>query len=171
MGDMNQQSTKFTRADYMALPEGFPAQLIRGQLIRDPAPTPWHQVLVLRLADELRAVAGADRVLVSPVDLFIDDENIPQPDVVVLPRGTRIGPQVREIPVPDLVVEVLSPSTRSYDRGVKTGIYLDAGVAEVWLVDPETRGIELMTPLGSVANPVSAVVPGFCLDPECLFRE
>ena len=48
MDDMSIQTTKFTRADYMALPEGFPAQLIRGQLIKEAAPTPWHQVLVNR---------------------------------------------------------------------------------------------------------------------------
>ena len=73
MNDMNIQTTKFTRQDYMALPEGFPAQLIRGQLVKEPAPTPWHQVLVVRLADMLRRLAGLDRVLLSPIDLFVDE--------------------------------------------------------------------------------------------------
>ena len=171
MNDMNIQRTKFTRQDYMALPEGFPAQLIRGQLVKEPAPTPWHQVLVRRVADMLERLAHPDRILFSPIDLFVDDENILQPDVVLLPEGTRIGPDLMEMPVPELMVEVLSPATRKRDREVKTGIYLEVGVAEVWLVDPESRVVELMTREGLVTPAESTVLPGFLRDPASLFRE
>ena len=168
---MNIQTEKFTRRDYMSLPEGFPAQLIRGQLVKEPAPTPWHQVLVVRLADMLGRLAGLERVLLSPIDLFVDDENIIQPDVVLLPAGTRIGPEVKQMPVPDLVVEVLLPSTRRRDREVKTALYFEAGVAEVWLVDPQSREVELMTAAGPVDPSESTVLPGFLADPTSLFRE
>ena len=171
MDDMSIQTEKFTRKDYMALPEGFPAQLIRGQLVKEPAPTPWHQVLVRRVSDMLENLAGPDRILFSPIDLFVDDENVLQPDVVLLPAGTRVTPDLKRIPVPDLVVEVLSPSTRIRDRQVKTVIYLKAGVAEIWLVDPESREVELMTAVGQVDPAESTVLPGFLRDPASLFRE
>jgi Uma2 family endonuclease len=170
MDDMSIQTTKFTKADYMALPEGFPAQLIRGYLVKEAAPTPWHQGLVSRIARLLEALVDVNRVLCSPIDLFVDDESVLQPDVVVLPEGTVLGPHLTEIPVPDLVVEVLSPSTRFRDRGVKTEIYFEAGVAEVWLVDPDTRTIEMRTALGRAEVPESAVVPGFRPEPAEVFR-
>lgn len=162
---------KFTRDDYLALPEGFPAQLLRGQLVKEPSPTPWHQALVWRVGSALERLVGRNRIVISPIDCFLDEENIFQPDVAVLPEGSRLGPDLSEIPTPILVVEVLSPATAERDRDEKTGIYLDRGVTEVWLVDPIARTIERVPPAGPAGPLKSTVVPGFPPDPETLFGE
>jgi Uma2 family endonuclease len=76
--------------------------------------------------------------------------------------------------VPAVVFEVLSPSSRRLDAGVKRKRYLAAGVEEVWLVDPESKGVEVHTRAGvdaAVGSDVvrSAAVPGFELVPDRLF--
>ncbi|MHC4469478.1 MAG: hypothetical protein ACYTDY_08935 [Planctomycetota bacterium] len=63
----------FTRAEYERLPEGFPAQLVRGELVKKPAPVPYHQALVRDLYERLARAAGQERVLFSPVDVFLDE--------------------------------------------------------------------------------------------------
>ena len=137
--------TRFTRDDYMRLPEGFPAQLIDGALVKEPAPVPYHQFTLSRLQRLLVETIGWARVLFSPVDLTIDDENVFQPDLVVFSREQDIRPEDLEIETPLVVVEVLSPSTARYDRGVKVRGDLRKGVREVWLVDTDARTIEVRT--------------------------
>jgi Uma2 family endonuclease len=168
-------TTRFTRTDYMRLPEGFPAQLIDGALIKEPAPTIWHQWVVGRLYRGLCEKVGENRVLFSPVDFTVDDENVYQPDVAVFARPFSIDPHAREIETPLLVAEVLSESTAPYDLGTKARRYLEKGVQEVWLVDPEARTIEIRTPAGTTrigpdGTAVSSVVPGFSVRVEALLR-
>lgn len=135
---------RHTRADYERLPEGVSAQLIEGELVVTPAPTPWHELLVARL---MRCVAHlGDRVLGSRFEVVAGeppDEEIAQPDVVVLPEGTRATGRDWRPPTPVLVAEILSPTTRRHDRGAKLRIYAAAGVKEAWLLDPETETIDV----------------------------
>jgi Uma2 family endonuclease len=171
----NVQEARFTRADYMLLPEGFRAELIDGVLVKEPAPTGWHQGIVTRLILALARVVGPERVVPSPIDVHVDEHNVLQPDVAVLSRRNSLRPGDTEIAIPILVVEVLSASTAGRDRLVKTGTYLRAGVREVWLVDPDTRCAEIVT-LAATEHfapgtiPRSAAVPGFSLDLDALFR-
>ncbi len=169
------RSSTFTRSDYMRLPEGFPAELIDGMLVKEPSPTPWHQRLVTRIPFELESALDKERILVSPIDFFIDDTNILQPDVVVLRAGEIPGPDEREISVPLIVFEVLSPSTARRDRVTKARKYLEAGVREVWLVDPETETIEVRTADASKTvhgshAARSTAEPSFRITPQELFR-
>jgi Uma2 family endonuclease len=168
------KETRFTRADYMRLPEGLRAELIGGDLVKEPSPTLWHQVLVGRIYRDLAALVGTRRVVPAPIDIFVDDESVLQPDVAVLPESAPARPDAPETPVPVLVVEVLSPSTRSRDRHRKPPIYFQAGVREVWIVDPDAKTAEILTPGGSVRFtsaeiPRSGAVPGLSLDLETLF--
>lgn len=133
----------FTRADYMQLPEGFPAQLIEGCLVREPAPTFRHQSLKGRLHLQLHAVVGDRRVCMAPLDVILDELNVFQPDLVVFPEALPLDTE--EVPVPVLAVEILSPSTADRDRGVKARRLLAAGVREVWLVDAGEGTIEIRT--------------------------
>lgn len=168
MSDTQIWTEKFTRRDYMQLPEGFPAELIEGGFVREPAPTWWHQRIVLVLATRLLAVAGPDRVVPAPADVFIDDWTVLQPDLLVTAPDAPVVPGQASGGIPLLVVEVLSPSTRGRDRSLKTAIYLRAGVAEVWLVDPDAGTVEVHTP-GDVRlhtgaqRATSAALPGFTL--------
>ncbi len=133
----------FTQADYRRLPEGFPAELLEGQLVKEPAPTRYHQRLVVRLATRFIEVVGDDRVLVSPVDVWIDEWNVLQPDVLLFDESDAGARAIPDEAVPALVAEILSPSTARRDRDIKAKIYLRAGVREVWLVDPDSRSIEV----------------------------
>jgi len=159
-------TAKFTRADYMALPEGFPAELIAGELVKSPAPTWSHQRIVGRLHLALCSLVDPDRVALSPIDVFVDDLNVLQPDLAVAPEP--VPADAPDIGIPMLVIEVLSPSTARRDREVKSAIYLDAGVREVVLVDPRARAVEIVTKGGTTlfrggkeASP--ATLPGFAI--------
>src|SRR5262245_8717594 len=107
----------FTRADYMRLPEGFPAQLIDGTLVKETPPTFGHQGNVLEIAVALRGCAPG-RVVVSPTDVLIDEHNVFQPDVVV--HREVPNPRARHADAPPiLVVEVCSPRSHARDVGWK----------------------------------------------------
>jgi Uma2 family endonuclease len=166
---------RFTRRDYMRLPEGFPAQLVEGSLVRDPAPLPWHQRVARRLLFAFATIVGEERVMHAPLDLVLDDENIYQPDVLVFDREVQFRPGTREVETPALVAEVLSPSTSDVDRGVKSRRYLSGGVREVWLVDPDEGTVEIRGPGGITRTGPggaarSAAVDGLVVDLARLFR-
>jgi Uma2 family endonuclease len=135
-------SVPFTLSDYAKLPEGFPAQLVGGSLVKDASPSWSHQGLVLELVVLLRPRLG--RRVLLPVDVVVDDENVYQPDVAVYrDPPPRTGSPLRHRLVPAVVFEVLSPTTERRDRTVKRRGYLRAGIEEVWLVDPESARVEV----------------------------
>ena len=163
----------FTASDFARLPEGFPAQLIEGCLVKDTAPTYGHQRIQSRLHAILVRSVHPDLALTAPVDVVLGEHDVYQPDLVVLRKAP---PRTQsDVGIPLLAIEVLSPSTRRRDREVKTKHLLAAGVAEVWLVDPDGEVVELHT-LGGVriargqASLASRVVPGFTVVPDELFR-
>ncbi len=165
------QSVPFTRADYLRLPEGFPAQLIRGELVKDACPEYGHQRVQVALVLALRECVTPDRIFPAPTDVPIDEFDVYQPDVSVFrtpppdeERGTR---------VPCVVFEILSRTTEARDREIKTPGYLEAGVEEVWLVDRRARTIEVRTRDGSriargAEAAVSGVLTGFAVSPTAL---
>ena len=98
------------------LPEGFPAQLIDGCLVKEPSPTYGHQWVLGRVYRALALLVG-DRAVPAPIDVGLDDWNVFQPDVVVLsgvPDASR-----HDVGVPLLAVEVLSSGTARLDRAAK----------------------------------------------------
>jgi Uma2 family endonuclease len=169
---MDSMTALFTRTHYNLLPEGFPAELIEGCLVKEPAPTYGHQRLQTRIVQGLLQRVAADLVLCAPADVAIDELNVFQPDVVVL-REVACDDE-STIGTPRLAIEILSPSTRERDRGVKCHRLLAAGVREVWLVDAETRSVERWSVDGCVQAGIgetlsSDAVPGFSLEPSTLF--
>ncbi len=143
---MTETRVPFTRADYFQLPEGFPAELVEGQLVREPAPFYRHQRVSMRLTEILLTAVGGERVVCSPIDVVLDDLNVLQPDVAVYTEP--LAAEIDLVPVPALVIEVLSPSTARRDRDQKAALYLRHGVAEVWLVHPFDGTVEVATPDG-----------------------
>jgi Uma2 family endonuclease len=163
---------RFTRRDFDLLPEGFPAQLVDGMLVKEAPPTYGHGRFAARIHSMLVARVGPDRAPASPVGVLIDEWNVFLPDVVVL--GPLPPDDARYVGIPLLVVEVLSPSTARRDRRTKRRRLIEAGVAEVWLVDPGTRTVEMHDASGArVARGEevlrSAAVPGFEVSPARLF--
>lgn len=162
----------FSQQDYFALPEGFPAQLVGGMLVKSPSPTAGHQVILGRLFGLVLPLAGPTRALVAPIDVVLGVSDVLQPDLIVLPRPLVRGQ--KRVGVPLAAMEVLSPSTASLDRDQKAPRLLDAGVAEVWLVDPTRGSIERLdatgTELASGTTPIaSRALPGLVLVPSDLF--
>lgn len=137
----------YTYEDYAQLPEGAPYQLIGGELIMAPAPTPYHQAISIRLAAKLLAFVEAHNlgaVLTAPIDVYLSEEDTPQPDLIYIAsdRLGIIGEQKIE-GAPDLVMEILSPSTAYYDLKDKKRLYQAHGVKEYWIIDPKAKEIEV----------------------------
>ena len=167
-----------TRAEFEKLPEVH-VELIEGRVVMAPAPVNWHGQLVQRLMFALGdwlGQDGRDRVLTAPFDVSIDNHNVYQPDVLVLPEGTRPTGIDWEAPTPIWVGEVISPSTAKRDRS-KLPHYADEGVEEAWLIYPRTERVEIhalqtgtITEHGRGEAVQSSVLDGFSLDLDQLFR-
>lgn len=144
-------TVRYTYADHQSIPEDHKRhEIVDGELVVTPTPRFNHQRVALDLAIALdaRASEHALGTVVGPISVHLHDELVLEPDVVFVrtermdiidPEGDIHGP-------PDLVVEVLSPSTRSFDRRVKRKRYLESGVKEVWIVDLDARAVEVWCP-------------------------
>ncbi len=143
------EKRRYTIEDYEKLPEGSPYQLIEGELIMSPAPAPEHQEVSINLSYKLYNVVKKTKrgkVLYAPVDVYLDQENAYQPDIVVVLEGSRAKITQRGIEgPPDIVVEILSPSTAYYDLLEKKEVYERSGVKEYWIVDPKRKTFEIYT--------------------------
>jgi Uma2 family endonuclease len=140
---------EWTYEDWLKLPDdGYRYEVINGALYMTPLPRPRHQRVSFRLARRLSDFAEEHHlgeVLVAPVGVRLPNQPVPfQPDILFI-RAERldiIGEENVE-GVPDLIVEVLSPSNWLYDRREKMKVYEEAGVPEYWIVDPRTRTVEI----------------------------
>ena len=138
----------FTYDDYAALPaDGRRWELIDGEFEVTPAPAPCHQTVSRRLQFELmRVLEESDiaQVFDAPLDVILAPTQVVQPDLAILAkeRSHLVSKRGIEGP-PDIVVEILSPSTSVLDRRVKKGVYARFGVPEYWIVEPSLGHIEL----------------------------
>jgi Uma2 family endonuclease len=124
--------------EFLALPESnLPTELLHGEVIMSPAPELRHQELVFALAKLIEELAESGKVRLSPVDVYLDDENIVQPDVLWTAPDSpcRVVEGKYLSGAPELVIEVLSPGTARHDRGKKFTLYEKCGVREYWLAD------------------------------------
>ena len=141
-----------TADEYFAGPETMqPHNLIDGRLYRSETPTPRHQELVGDLAVALyhyREGHGG-YVILSPSDCRLDDVNVLQPDLgyVIAARRRLVDRYMHR--APDLIIEVLSPGTRRFDRQQKLAVYARNGVREAWLVDPDAETVTVFSGNGS----------------------
>ncbi len=137
-----------TRHDYEEMPEGPPYfQVIEGDLLMSPAPNIFHQALAGRiysLVQRFLEKKPIGKVLIAPLDVFLSETNVYQPDVIFVSNQRRsILTEHGLEGAPDLVVEVLSPGTARFDKGSKRKIYARTGVRELWLVHPDSQLIEV----------------------------
>lgn len=107
-----------THEDFMALPEGTPAQLIGGMVVSEPGPAVSHQDAQNLIAHVLtrHVLAGnLGRILRAPTDVHLADDEVYQPDIFFI-RADRFSREAAYIEgAPELVVEILSPPTAYYD--------------------------------------------------------
>jgi len=122
-------------------------EILNGQLIMTPPPITEHQGASGTLHGYIWPHVHRHRlgkVFSAPVGVTLDDDNGLQPDLVYVSSERSHIISRRGIEgAPDLVVEILSPSTRRYDRGAKLRRYAAAGVPHYWIVDPRTRALEV----------------------------
>lgn len=137
--------------DYLRLPDdGRRYEVIRGSLYVAPAPTYDHQFAVWQLSRLLgNLVVDQDLgvILLAPFDVRLPRgiASPIQPDLAFVKKDRQPRPGTGSFEgVPDLVIEVLSPRTRQFDRKVKLAAYRDAGVPELWFVDPLPRNIQVL---------------------------
>ncbi|HYV41054.1 MAG TPA: Uma2 family endonuclease [Thermoanaerobaculia bacterium] len=146
-------SLRFTYEDYLLLPEDRRYEIIDGDLFMTPAPGTPHQRVVGNLYLRLRQHvddSGLGEVLIAPCDVVLSPTDVVQPDVlfVAVDRASIVGEKFISA-APDLVVEVLSPSTEERDRTLKTKLYARAGVRELWIADTKEKTIEILTNSGA----------------------
>ncbi len=137
-----------TYDDYAALPnDGKRYEIIEGDLFVTPAPRPKHQKAIGNLYWILRAYLQdypIGDLYLSPIDLILSHTNIAQPDLLFLSAKKLHLVSERGIEgPPDLIVEVLSPTTEKTDRETKSRLYAKFGVPHYWLIDPETKQLEM----------------------------
>lgn len=133
---------KLNYADYAKIPNepGYTLQLIDGLLIREPGPSLLHQRVSARLQFILtlyfREFDPEGEVLGAPLDIQLDEHTVVQPDLLYFPSSRPLTEAPIDV-LPDLVVEIVSPSTAKTDRIRKFHSYMRAGVPHSWIVDPD----------------------------------
>ncbi|NMB11278.1 MAG: Uma2 family endonuclease [Firmicutes bacterium] len=138
----------YTYSDYLQLPaeECYYYEILDGTLIKEPAPTKLHQRVSRRLQrileDYFWQRDPQAEIFNSPIDLVLSETNVIQPDLVYAPEDSDDICEHGITVIPQLIVEVISPSTERKDRFKKLGIYSRAGVSHYWIVDPKQQTLK-----------------------------
>lgn len=139
---------RWTLDELHALPEdGNKYEIIRGELFVTPAPTPTHETVLARLTHILVPYVERERLglVYRPRAVLQFEDSKVEPDLMVREEHTGDSSTWASAPIPSLIVEVFSPSTKRRDERQKRDLYMDAGVGEYWMVDPERRAFIVIT--------------------------
>ena len=148
---LTQEKQRFTYADYYSWDDGERWELIDGEAyVMEPGPSLGHQricgELFFQITSFLKGKSGM--VIISPFDVRLNadtyDDTVVQPDIIVVCDESKLDGKCCK-GVPDMAVEILSPSTARHDRLLKFQTYQRAGVREYWIVDPESRTVTVYT--------------------------
>ena len=137
---------KYTYEDYLNWPEDEHVELIEGQIHYMASPNVRHQELVTKLGARFDNYLHGKECVVFPVNLDVrvdfgaGNESVVQPDLLVVCDKSKLD-KTGLNGAPDLVIEILSPSTRSHDLVWKYNKYLEIGVREYWTIEPEKEEI------------------------------
>jgi len=148
---------EMTASEYEMLSESnLPCQLVNGLLFMSPAPTPNHQRIVRRLFKLIDGhIKDNGEVLFSPIDLYVDEKNVYQPDLIYLSSANKSAVTKRGVEKsPDLIIEVISPSNSHVDRYTKKEAYARIRVKEYWIIDPGNETIEIFSSANQMEQPV-----------------
>ncbi|WP_104372139.1 Uma2 family endonuclease [Desulfocucumis palustris] len=139
----------YTYEDYLKINDDNQYELIGGELILVPAPKTTHQKISRKLLQIIGTFIDDNNLgelYGAPTDVILTETDKPQPDILFI-SNERLG-IITENNVqgaPDLVIEVLSPSTTSRDKVEKSKMYYTHGVKEYWIIDPDAKVIEVFT--------------------------
>lgn len=146
---------RFTFADVLVWDEDERIEIINGEAFMMATPSSRHQEISMELSRQLANFLEGKRCRVYPapfgVRLFEQDGDSPEnvdtivePDISVVCDRNKIDKHGCK-GAPDMVIEILSPSSLRHDRLVKLNLYQRAGVREYWIVDPENRSVQVFT--------------------------
>jgi Uma2 family endonuclease len=128
-----------------SLPEGTLCQLINNALVMSPAPLDTHQKILGKIFAKLFTKIeerNLGELRVAPYDVHLDAENIFQPDIVFVGKENINKIKERGLyGAPDLVIEILSPGNKKFDKRDKKDIYEKHGVKEYWIIDPADKQV------------------------------
>lgn len=176
---------KFTLVDYLNAPEDKRYELLDGELVMTPAPGERHQRASMLLGWKLIQFVTENRlgrVYAAPFDVVLSNTDVVQPDLLfVSNERADIVTAANVQGAPDLVVEILSPSTADRDLTFKRRLYARHGVREYWIVDTEARTVTVLRlhegefavagEYGPGETLTSPVLPGFELRVDDMFGD
>ena len=172
---------KFTYEDYLNTPDDKRYELLDGELVMPPAPGEFHQSVSLGAKLFLfTSEHSLGRIYHAPFDVVLSNTDVVQPDLIFVSneRADIITPANIQ-GAPDLVVEILSPSTAARDKTFKRSLYARHGIAEYWMVDLTAKTItvlrlgerefEVVDTYGEEESLTSPTLQGFTLNIKDIF--
>ncbi len=140
---------RWTYKDYLKLDDEHRYEIINGELCMAPAPGLGHQSvsssLFFRMFGYAKRHHQLGKLLHAPVDVILSAREVVQPDLVFIHKDRLDICQERGVfGAPDVIVEIISPTSITRDRHSKLKIYRKHGVKEYWLVDPANRSVEVL---------------------------
>jgi len=179
-----QIAQRMTADEYLALGESHPrAQLIGGEVVVDQPKAPHQRVVraVFRALDAWALTSPGRGEVMWPLDVKLDQRHVFGPDILWYAEGRVLGDEA-PYPLPDLAVEVRSPSTWRHDVGAKWLAYERAGLQELWPVDTVAEAVvacrrtsltvstfDVLLEVAEGQQLTSPQLPGFALDVASLF--
>ncbi|MEW6238350.1 MAG: Uma2 family endonuclease [Candidatus Omnitrophota bacterium] len=140
-------SIQFTYEDYLHFSDDKRYEIIEGEVYMVPSPLTYHQRIALNLSMATNDYVVRNcfgEVFISPLDVVLSDIDVVQPDIFFISNeNLRIITEKNIQGAPDLVVEILSPSSDYKDKVLKSKLYAKYGVKEYWLVDPGAKQIQV----------------------------
>jgi Uma2 family endonuclease len=176
---------KYTYQDYLELPDdGKRYEIINGELVMVAAPFTIHMRISKKIYNLLLSYSEDEtkgEIFYAPIDVVLGDTNVFQPDLLYIKKeNSYIITEKNIYGAPDLIVEILSPSTAYYDLFDKKEIYAQFGVQEYWIVDPMKQSVEiylnrenifeLRQRLDKEGEAKSDVLKGFQVDVKEIFK-
>ena len=158
-----EKKMKYTLADCLAWEEGMRGEIIDGEAVMMAPPSTAHQLISMELARQLANFLEGRKCRVLPAPFAVrlferagdkpeDVQTVVEPDLSVVCDSAKLDKYGCR-GAPDLVVEVLSPSTQRHDRLVKLDLYQRAGVREYWIVSPEEQTVQVLLLRGGLLLP------------------
>ncbi len=143
MLSLQERPPRTTMEVFKMLPEGTRCELIDNTLYMSPAPSSAHQKIIHKLNGQFYILLEGKSIgelYPSPIDVFLDEKNAYQPDLVfILNENLEIIKENGIHGTPDLVIEVLSKGTKDFDLTKKKKVYEKTGVKEYWVIDTKTK--------------------------------
>jgi Uma2 family endonuclease len=186
-----QEKDCYTYADFLEWDEDVRCEIMDGEALMLAAPDRVHQDISMALSNYLynflkgktcKVYTAPFAVRLNP-EKDLSDDTVLEPDIAVVCDPSKLDKRGCNGP-PDLIVEILSPSTARYDRFAKLHKYQEAGVREYWIVDPETKTIQvcilepdpaggtgryMLTVYGDTGTVPVTVLPGCEIDLDTVF--